>query len=247
MLAPVTRLHSGMLIAALLAACSNDRAPTADANRGQDGDGQKANDEVLDDHSLQVSGPASSDGVALGQVKATPLINLNALVNKTPEQVEAVLGPPKDTGTDRISCVRFVPERVFFACEQEIRVYEHKQFEQIRVEFEDGYAATVAISGLPGEGAFDPIAALASVGVTVPGEPSHDNPAVAIGGDPADMVDRWEWGNSSARLRIDGLEHRIQLSVVNQEWRRSKLELINNHPLTDEQTAKIKLPRGSTP
>jgi hypothetical protein len=245
MLAPVTGLRSGMLIAVLLTACSNDRVAGADASRAQDGDGQKASDEVLvDDQSLKVSGPASSEGVPLGQVTATPLINLNALVNKTPEQVDAVLGPPKDVGTDRISCVRFLPDRVFFACEQEIRVYEHKPFEQIRVEFEDGYAALVAISGLPGEGAFEPTAALASVGVTVPDEPRHDNPALAMGGDPADVVDRWEWGNSSARLRIDGLEHRVRLSVVNDEWRRAKVELINNHPLSDSQTAKIKTPRG---
>jgi hypothetical protein len=232
-----------MLIAVLLTACSNDSASRANSDAGKkSANGQKANVDTPD--SPEVSGPAVVDGVALGQVKATPQINLNALVNKTSAQVDALLGPPKDVGTDRISCVRFLPDRVFFACEQEIRVYESEHFEQIRVEFEDGLSAMVAISGLPGEGPFEPIAALASVGVSVPDEPRHDNPPPAINGDSSDVIDRWEWGNSSARLRIDGLEQRVRLSVVNKDWRRAKLELINNHPLTDEQTAKIKLPRG---
>ncbi|KIG13777.1 hypothetical protein DB30_07623 [Enhygromyxa salina] len=239
----MNRPRSGMLIAVLLTACSQDGASNASAGGAKSGAGQKTTADAP-----EVSGPQSnSEGVELGQVKSTPLINLNALVNKTPEQVDAVLGSPKDVGTDRISCVRFVPERVFFACEQEIRVYEHQQFEQIRIEFEDGHAAMVAISGLPGDGAFEPTAALASVGVTLPGTPFHDNPALGMGGDPSDVVDRWEWGNSKARLRIDELEFRVRLSVVNNDWRRAKLELINNQPLTDEQSAKIKLPRGAEP
>ncbi|WP_146158041.1 hypothetical protein [Enhygromyxa salina] len=242
----MNRLCSGVLIAVVLTACSQDSASDAGGQAGQaraDQNGQKGSVE-----GLEVSGPLSDDeGVALGQVKATPLINLNALVNKTVEEVDAVLGPPKDVGTDRISCVRFLPERVFFACEQEIRVYEHPQFEQIRIEFEDGHAAMVAVSGLPGDGPFEPTAALASVGVTLPDAPFHDNPALGMGAEPGDSVDRWEWGNASARLRIDGLEFRVRLSVVNSQWRRAKLELINNQPLTEAQTAKIKLPRGAEP
>jgi hypothetical protein len=240
MLAPVNRLRSGMLIAVLLTACSVDGASDATADRSKRSDGAKVAAEAV-----EVSGPLSDpEGVSLGQVKQTPLINLNALVNKSAEQLDAVLGPPKEVGTDRISCVRFVPERVFFACVQEIRVYEHKEFEQIRVELEDGRAAMVAISGLPGDGPFEPTAALASVGVTLPEAPFHDKPALGMGGEPGDVVDRWEWGNASARLRIDELEFRVRLSVVNNDWRRAKLELINNEPLTDEQTEKIKLPRG---
>ena len=141
--------------------------------------------------------------------------------------------------------MRFLPERVFYACEQSARIYDHEQFEQIRVDFEDGYAAQVTLSGLPGEGDFDPEAALASVGVSLPDKPKHDNPSMGMGGEPGDVVDRWVWGNSSARLRVDDLEHRVQLSVVNGDWRRSKLEIIVNHPLTPEQAAKIKLPRGA--
>src|SRR5690606_26110957 len=124
-------------------------------------------------------------------------------------EVEAVLGAAEQVGSDQVSCVRFVPERVFFACQQEIRLYQHPPFEQIRVEFEDGRAANVALSGLPGEGTFNLDAALASVGVSMPDAPTHDNPALGVGGESDAVVDRWEWSNSRARLRVDGLEHRV--------------------------------------
>lgn len=186
------------------------------------------------------------DGTTLGQLRTAEHIDLTLLVNKTPAEVEAVLGPAKDTGSDRVSCVRFVPERVFFACEQEVRVYERPPFEQIRVEFEDGRAANVALSGLPGEGPFNLEAALASVGVSLPDAPLHDNPALGVGGEPGDVVDRWEWGNARARLRVDGLEQRVRVSVVNSDYRRAKLEIINNNPLSPEQTARIKPIKGTS-
>lgn len=230
-----------MMLAVWLAACSTDSATGADASSAE------ASDQEADPATgPAVSGPAvDASGAALGQLKATEHINLAALINKTPAEVDATLGEPTDTGSDRVSCVRFVPERVFFACEQTIHVYAHEQFEQIRVEFEDGRSGLVAVSGLPGEGAFDHNAALASVGVSLPGQPRHSNPSMGMGGEPGDVVDLWVWGNSSARLLVDELEHRVQLSVVNGDWRRSKLEVIINHPLTDAQKAKIKLPRGA--
>jgi hypothetical protein len=237
MLALVTRLHASLLIALMLTACSKDSASGADA-KGESPSGQTTN-------SPEVSGPAAApDGTSLGQIAATDRINLNAIINKSPEDVDAILGEPKHTGSDRISCVRFVPERVFFACEQEIHVYDHPEFEQIRVEFEDGKAAVVAVSGLPGEGAFSPEAALELVGVTVPGTPFHDNPALGDG-QAGDVVDRWEWSNANARLLIDDMQHRVRLSVVNGEWKRAKVEIINNNPLDEDQQTRIKLPRGS--
>lgn len=226
-----------MISVLLLGGCSQDSAPSAKANP------TKVNDQTT--NVPTVSGPAATaDGTSLGQIKATELINLNALVARTPEQVEAVLGAPTDTGTDRSSCVRFLPERVFFACDQEVRVYEHPHFELIRIEYEDGYASVVALSGLPGEGAFDYEAALALVGIELPEKPFHDHPPLGMTGEANDEVDRWEWGNSSARLLVRSKEHRVRLSVVNKQWKRSKVEIILNHPLTAEQEAKIKLPRG---
>jgi len=217
------------MLAVLFVACSSDPAPTGDAPK-------PGSDPAPDKPSAQ---PTSTE--PLGQLQASAAIDLRTILNKTPAEVDAALGEPTDTGSDRVSCVRFVPERVFFACEQEIRLYSHPSFESIRVEFEDGYAATVALAGLPGEGAFDPTAALAAVGLELPREPKHDNPPLSTAA--ADTVDRWEWGNSEARLLVDGLEQRVRLTVVNGEWRRSKLELINNDPLSPEQRARIKQPK----
>ncbi len=232
----MTRLQASLIAALLLGACSKDSAQDAkhDEAEGQTTPGAKPSGEAK----------LGADGKPLGRVFASEFIDLGKIANKSPDEVDALLGEPTQTGSDRISCVRFVPERVFFACEQEIRLYAHPQFESIRVEFEDGRAAAVALSGLPGEGSFDHQAALAAVGLELPGEPKHDNPPLTSKA-AGDVVDRWEWGNSRARLLIDGLEHRVRLSVVNGEWRRAKLELINNNPLDDDQKARIKMPRVS--
>ena len=224
----------------LLAACSTDSATSA-----KNESGQTTNE---DGQATKVSGPETApDGTKLGQLRSSEHIDLNLLVNKTPAEVEAVLGPATETGTDRLSCVRFVPQRVFFSCEHEIRVWKRPPFEQVRIEFEDGRAANVSLSGLPGEGSFNLDAALASIGVSLPEAPSHDNPPLGIGGEPEAVVDRWEWSNDRARLRVDGLEHRVRVSVVNSEWSRAKIEIINNHPLDPGQTARIKPAQGSAP
>jgi hypothetical protein len=235
MLSSVTRLLASSFAALLLlAACTQDSAPGAKSDEGGSKSAEPATVEAMPE-----VGP---DGQPLGRLHASEFIDLRKLVNKTPAQVQAVLGEPSETGGDRVSCVRFVPERVFFACEQQVHLYEHPQFESIRVEFEDGHAATVALAGLPGEGSFDPIAALAAVGVELPGEPNHDNPPLTVG-QPGEVVDRWEWGNSRARLLIDDLQHRVRLTTINGEWRRAKLEIIVNHPLTPDQQARVRSPR----
>lgn len=239
----MTRLHATLLGTLLLGACSSDSATGASKDEAgqptESGDGQTTK--------TRVSGPAAaSDGTALGQLRTSEHIDLNLLVNKSPAEVEAVLGPPQETGSDRVSCVRFIPARVFFACQQEIRTYAKPPFEQIRIEFEDGLAANVSLIGLPGEGTFNLDAALASVGVVLPEAPAHDNPALGIGGEPGDVVDRWEWSNSRARLRVDDLEHLVRVSVVNSEYRRAKLEIINNNPLSPEQAARIKPVKGTS-
>lgn len=237
---PVTRLHASLLGAALLAACSTDSASGADgqATKLDDASAQKAS-------TADVNGPAAlPDGTALGQLRATEHINLNALVNKTPDQVDAALGEALAVGSDRVSCVRFLPERVFFACEQEIRTYTHAYFQEIRVEFEDGHAASVALIGFPGTGSFSSEAALQAVGLTLPEAPRHDNPPLAAG-EGGEVVDRWEWSNSRARLLVDGLEHRVRLSVVNSDWARAKLEVINNSPLTPDQQGRVKQPKNT--
>lgn len=235
MLRPVTRLHASLLATLLLAACTKESA--SGAKTDADAGGSAATE-------ADPKPKLGADGKPLGRLSASEFLDLRELVNKTPEQVEAVLGEPSDTGKDRISCVRFVPERVFFACEQEIRLYSHTHFESIRVEYEDGRAAVVAVSGLPGDGPFDPRAAVLALGLELPGEPTHSQPKLDRA-EAGDAVDRWDWGNSGARLRVDGQEQRVRLSVVNGEWRRAKLEIINNNPLSPAQQERIKQPRGA--
>lgn len=235
----MSRLHASLIAALLLGGCVQDSSSDAknDAQKGTPSAKQPEQPEL------------GSDGKPLGRLVGSEHIDLRQIVNKTIDEVDAVLGKPTDTGSDRVSCVRFVPERVFFACTQDIRVYAHPKLESLRVEFEDGRAAIVSLAGLPGAGSFDPKLALATVGLELPGEPHHDNPPLDSlgGGASGDVVDRWEWGNSRARLLIDGLEHRVRLTVVNGEWGRAKLELINNSPLSPDQKQRIKLPRGEAP
>lgn len=168
------------------------------------------------------------------------VVDLAALIHKKPDEVEAVLGKPTDTGKQRISCVRFVPERVFFACEQEARFYAHPELERIVVEYEDGIAAVVSLVGLRGEGEFTPDKALALAGLALPGNPRESKPEFGLGDDPGQQVQAWDWFNASARMRVAGQQFRVRVSVVNGEWKRSKVELINNSPLSPDQKQRIK-------
>lgn len=168
------------------------------------------------------------------------VVDLSGLLHKTPDEVEALLGKPTDTGKQRISCVRFVPERVFFACEQEARFYAHPKLERIIVEYEDGISAAVSLVGLQGEGEFTPDKALALAGLALPGNPRESKPEFGLGDDPNQKVQAWDWFNPSARMRIAGQQFRVRASVVNGEWKRSKVEVINNSPLSADQKKRIK-------
>jgi hypothetical protein len=171
-------------------------------------------------------------------------IDLSGLLQQKPEVVEVVLGQPVETGKQRISCVRFVPERVFFACEQEARFYAFSGFERIEVEYEDGVAAAISLVGVMGEGAFEPQKALALAGLELEGEPHHERPAL-IGGQ-TDVVDTWTWNNAQARMRVADKEHMVRISVINGEWARSQVEVFDNSPLTEDQKQRIKPIRGAT-
>lgn len=253
MLSPVTRLQLSSLGAFLLMACDPGSASGAKGGGAEGTAAQKTTAEAKAGGAAKTEGEPSTPAAGgetqeLGSVTKTEVIDLNAIVNKTPEEVEALLGANEGAGSDRISCVRFVPERVFFACKQELRVYKHPEFEEIRVDFEDGLAAQVALIGLPGSGEFEPKAALGLVGVSVPGEARERSEAVSTNDGSAGGNARiWEWGNSSARLILGGQQQRVRLSIVEDDWARTKLELINNHPLNDEQKARIKQPRTATP
>lgn len=172
------------------------------------------------------------------------VVDLSALLNESPDSVEALLGKPTDTGTQRISCVRFVPERTFFACKQEARFYAHPQLERLVVEYEDGLSANVSLIGLRGEGEFSPDKALALAGLSLPGTPRETAPTFGLGDDPDQKVQAWDWFNSQSRLLVDGLQFRVRVSVVNGDWKRSKVEVINNNPLDDEQRKRVRVSKS---
>ena len=55
----------------------------------------------------------------------------------------------------------------------------------------------------------------------------------------ATEVHVWEYGNDRARLLVDGLQHRVTVSVVDGDWQRSKVEVINNNPLDEDETSRV--------
>lgn len=184
--------------------------------------------------------PSKANQTDASRFTGKGVVDLSALLHQTPEHIEALVGKPTDTGVQRISCVRFVPERVFFACKQEARFYAHPQLDRLTVEYEDGLAATVSLVGLHGEGEFTPDKALALAGLALPGNPRETAPVFGLGDDPDQKVQAWDWFNSESRLRVDGLQFRVRVSVVNGDWKRSKVEVINNNPLDDEQRKRIR-------
>jgi hypothetical protein len=158
------------------------------------------------------------------------------MLGHTPDAIEALLGPASATESTRISCVRFLPDRVFFSCTQELRRYPGPAglAEGIAVDYEDGRAAAVAVTGPVGTGEFDPAAALRRLGLDLPGTPRHVQPQAG--------VDVWDWWNTEARLLVEGRQYRVQVSVVDGAWARAKVEVLLNHPLTNDEKARIKLP-----
>ena len=161
---------------------------------------------------------------------------LGSLLGKSPQEVEPSLGEPKGKGMMKKSCVRFLPDRVFFECNYAWQRYADQSgtYEAVLVGYEDGKAASIAVEGIPGEGAFDPKAALAKVGLELPEAPTRS--------EPTDEAKVWSWFNDKARLLVDGAQYRVEVSSVGDQWSTSKVEIILNQPLSAEQKAKIKQP-----
>ena len=155
------------------------------------------------------------------------------ILRKPPPTAQAKLGEPTAKGMTRRSCVRWVPKKTWFECDYVFQRYDDKTgtYGAIQVVYEDGAAATVAFEGVPGEGEFDPVKALAKVGLELPGKPKEST--------PAENVKLWSWFNDDARLVIDGMQHRVEVSVVEGDWKKSKVEIFLNHPLTKAQQEKI--------
>jgi hypothetical protein len=227
------------LLAALLAlaACpsgSPDGGKPIASNRGKPIGDPKPDDAKAEP---EAKSPGVTEAVAdsqpMGRVLDGPL-PIAGLIGKPPAEVQAQLSEPLAKGMARGSCVRFVPERTWFSCKFALQRYGDKggAYKAIGVEYEDGVATTLAFEGpTRAEGTVDPRAALAYVGLELPGEPKLDTP------DAQTQV--WSWFNGAARLRIDGHQYRVVVSSVGADWSRTKIELILNDPLSDEQRARV--------
>jgi hypothetical protein len=148
--------------------------------------------------------------------------------------VQAQLGEHLTKGMMKNSCIRFVPERTFFTCKYALQRYKDKtgNFEALQIGYEDGKAVSVAYDGWKhATGPFTPEAMLAAVGLTLP-EPGVES-------SPAPNVRLWSWFNNRARLVLGGKQYRVEVSVIDGEWARSRVEVILNDPLTSEQKAVI--------
>ena len=181
-----------------------------------------------------------SPGPTLAQVREDMPLALTKLLGRPVAEVQAQLGEALGKGMARETCVRFVPERVFFTCKYAQQSYADKtaNFAAVRVGYEDGVATAIAYDGWKGgTGVFTPEAGLAGVGLLLPeaGTPSS----------PADGVKLWSWFNSQARLKINGRQHRVEVSIIADDWARSRIEVLQNDPLTPEQQAKVREPEPS--
>lgn len=177
--------------------------------------------------------PAADKG-PLATVSADTKYPLPDMLGKAPGDIQPRLGDPTGKGMSRKSCLRFLPEKTWFECSFALQRYTDASstYEAITLTFEDGLSAGIAFEGIPGEGDFDPKAALAHVGVTLPGEPKQTN--------PEENVTLWSWFNGSARLLVHGKQYRVEVSTVDGTWASSRVEFILNHPLTDEQKTKVR-------
>jgi hypothetical protein len=196
-------------------------AKSGDGAEEKSGEGEKGGDNKTE--------PAGN----LGQISSDTPVPLKDLLGQPPDAVEKVLGEPSATESNRISCIRWVPERVFFACEQELRRYPNEKLTHfIEVDYEDGRAATVAMVGLKSDSSFSLDAVMKAAGLSLPGKPKLTH--------PRDSVSVWTFWNAQARLLVNEKQYYVRISVVDDEWERSKVEVIVNHPLTPDQESRIK-------
>lgn len=190
----------------------------------------------------QTTPGAAPAEAALAQVRDDVPLPLTGLLGHTVEEVQAQLGEHQGKGMVRKTCFRFAPARTHFTCRYAQQSYADKtgNFRSLRVAYEDGVAAAVAYDGwVHGSGEFTPEALLAAIGLTMPGPGKLQEPAPG--------VRLWTWFNSQARLLIDGKQHRVEVSIIDNDWSRSRVEVTMNHPLTPEQEALIVPVAGKGP
>ncbi|RMG94139.1 MAG: hypothetical protein D6705_16990 [Deltaproteobacteria bacterium] len=194
----------------------------------------------------QVADGATTVGDAregdLGRVLPDAPFPIEAMLGASPQRVEQQLGEPLGKGMMRKSCVRFVPERTWFSCAYAEQRYADPsgRFGAVGVEYTDGRATSLWWERIPGTGPFDPAEALRIVGLELPGEPTvrHPKPNITV----------YEYFNHVARLRIHGKEYRAEVSVIDDDWQHSKVQIWQNDHLTPDQASRrIETGRAPSP
>ncbi|GEM_PF-2318143 len=233
---------SGLALAcALISSVGACDAPKDEGAKAGDQQG-RAQARAGENGSTQAAPTPASEPTA--QLLSNEIIDLSAVLTASPEEAEKLLGAAKEADTHESSCVRFLPERVFFKCEHDMRMYEHPKLGYLTIDYQDGAAAELAFVGPVSEVEFSLDAAMGFLGLVLPGEPRHSNPG-ANTGKRGDIVDLWDWGNSGARLAIDGHQFRVRISSLNLSWEGTKIEIIDNSPLTSDQQARIMPIKGA--
>lgn len=181
-----------------------------------------------------------SNGESLGKLSDTGIVPIAKMIGQDPPTVQALLGEHQEKGGQRDSCTRIVPVepggptvRVWYRCQHAWQRYADKagKVASVYVEYENGKASWISLEGLPDKGELTPDKILAAAGLDLPGEPKLE--------EPAEGVKVWSYFNSTARLRIDGREYRVEVSTVEDEWSRAKVSLILNDHLTDDERAGL--------
>jgi len=233
-----------LVLGLLLAACEGaNPSPAAGASAGPasaPASGPAAPDDpAAKAPNALVAASANMAGLPLAQLREDVPLPLTKLLGRPIAEVQAEMGEPLDKGMLRKSCFRFAPARTHFTCRYAMRSYADKtgNFRSLRVAYEDGVSSAVAYDGwLHGSGAFTPEALLSAVGLSLPapGKLQEPGPGVRL----------WTWFNGQARLMIADRQHRVEVSIVDEDWSRSRLEVVMNHPLTPEQQALVVMVDG---
>ena len=210
---------------ALLAAACGNPAPSSDAAP------------VITPAPAKATSPVATvaPAVSIAQLRDDVPFPLTRILGRPVAEVQAELGEALGKGMARESCVRYVPARTFFSCHYALQSYADRtgNFAAVQVGYEDGVATEVAYDGWKaGTGAFTPEALLAAVGLALPEAGKQSA--------PAENVRLWSWFNSQARLKIAGKQYRVEVSIVGDDWSRSRVQVLQNDPLTPEQLARTR-------
>jgi hypothetical protein len=223
----------------LLAGCPTDSSAPTSAKPAP-GQGAKPKKGDRQHASEQGAGQAQGQDENLGRIRDDAPLPLVEMLGHPPPEVQRHLGEHLGKGGQRDSCVRYVPEasggptlRTWFRCKHVWQRYADKTgtFASIGVEYEDGKCTAIAMEGIPGKGPFDRKQALERTGFDLPGDPKMREPAAG--------VKVWSYFNNAARLKIDDKEYRLEVSVVEDDWSRAKVEILLNHHLTDDERARV--------